>query len=156
MGFPSTTNKTNYHTWQYRKPSIKPPLLQISSLSNKPSLFRERKLITSPALRHSRQKQTLLQGEREHLPKKPMKIVSARFLRVWNFPIGSEAPEGISCSIRWENCQPKKTQVHLQKKKMYYMDKAVKVLYYTTNWYNWISDLGGHFNLVKWANVAII
>ena len=36
------------------------------------------------------------------------------------------------------------------------MDKAVKVLYYATNWYNWISDLGGHSNLVKWDNVAEI
>jgi len=27
-------------------------------------------------------------GEREHLSERPMKIVSAHFLKVWNFPIG--------------------------------------------------------------------
>ena len=36
------------------------------------------------------------------------------------------------------------------------MDKAVKVLYYTTNCYNRSSDIGGHFNLVQWDYVAVI
>lgn len=40
------------------------------------------------------------QGERDHLPKRPMKMVFTPFLRVWKIPIGWEAPEGIRLHTR--------------------------------------------------------
>ena len=41
-----------------------------------------------------------MQGERRRLPKRPMKIVSTRFLRVQKILISQEAPEGISVCVR--------------------------------------------------------
>ena len=77
-----------------------------------------------------------------------MKIVSTRFPRVRKFPIGWEAPEWITVRVRRENCQSKKTRDCL-------LDKAIKVLRYTTEWYDRSSDPGGHFNLVQWDYVLL-
>ena len=38
---------------------------------------------------------THTQGERDHLPKRPMKMVFTPFLRAWKTPIGWEASKGI-------------------------------------------------------------
>ena len=44
--------------------------------------------------------ETHTQGERDRLPKRPMKMVFTPFLRVWRIPIGWEAPEGIRVNMR--------------------------------------------------------